>query len=69
MIGRAQKFVSKACRGAPLCYWRAVLHPSSFARTVENIYYVSFLARDGIITIDIGKLCNMPAVKKVNRKE
>ncbi|KPJ21442.1 Non-structural maintenance of chromosomes element 4-like A [Papilio machaon] len=62
MVGRAQRFVSKACRAAPLCYWRAVLDPHSFARTIENIYYISFLARDGIISIDIG----LPFIKTVS---
>ncbi|XP_045541033.1 EP300-interacting inhibitor of differentiation 3 [Papilio machaon] len=66
MVGRAQRFVSKACRAAPLCYWRAVLDPHSFARTIENIYYISFLARDGIISIDIDEESGLPFIKTVS---
>jgi hypothetical protein len=44
-------------------YWKFVVNPRSFGQTIENMFYVSFLIRDGKagITIDDDGL---PAVGK-----
>ncbi|CAG5037126.1 unnamed protein product [Parnassius apollo] len=65
MVSRVYRFISKACRNGPLSYFRLVLDPDSFARTVENIYYVSFLVRDGMVAIDVDEERGLPFIKPV----
>ncbi|RDA84909.1 hypothetical protein CP532_0449 [Ophiocordyceps camponoti-leonardi (nom. inval.)] len=47
---------------------RFVVNPRSFAQTIENIFYVSFLIRDGRLEIEMDE-CDLPSLAPVNREE
>ncbi|KAG7298631.1 hypothetical protein JYU34_018284 [Plutella xylostella] len=67
MVSRVNRFITKQHRsaGRPLSYFHLVLDPGSFARTIENVYYVSFLVRDGFVAIDVDESCGLPFVTPV----
>ncbi|KAK5990989.1 Non-structural maintenance of chromosome element 4-like protein [Cladobotryum mycophilum] len=47
---------------------RFVVNPKSFGQTVENLFYVSFLIRDGKVEIDFDEF-DLPALAPVDRDE
>lgn len=51
-----------------ICYFEFVVNPSSFGQTVENIFYVSFLAKDGYIRIFLDE-DNLPVIEPVEPDE
>ncbi|NXT95924.1 NSE4A protein, partial [Anhinga rufa] len=50
--------------GTPISFFDLVIDPNSFARTVENIFHVSFIIRDGFarLKLDDDKL---PIIGKI----
>ena len=47
---------------APLCLYEFMVNPHSFSRTIENIFYVSFLVKDGYAKISIDKTDQLPTI-------
>ncbi|CAH0403892.1 unnamed protein product [Chilo suppressalis] len=64
MVTRVNRFIQKSYRTStkPLSYFHLVLDPDSFARTVENIYNVSFLVRDGMLAVQLDEEFGLPFV-------
>lgn len=41
----------------PVEFYKFVLHPTDFTATVENIFYISFIIRDGLAAL--GEFCSI----------
>lgn len=50
----------------PICLYEFMINPKSFCRTIENIFYVSFLIKDGYSRIYLDKE-NLPVIGKVKK--
>ncbi|GAB1868587.1 Non-structural maintenance of chromosomes element 4 [Camponotus japonicus] len=53
----------------PLDFFKLILHPQDFGRTVRNMLYISFLVKDGIVTVrkdTNGNLAVQPCHKEKN---
>ncbi|CAL1678366.1 unnamed protein product [Lasius platythorax] len=58
----------------PLDFFKFILHPQDFGRTVRNMLYISFLVKDGIVTVrkdNNGNLVVQPChnEKKLQRRD
>ncbi|XP_063934398.1 non-structural maintenance of chromosomes element 4 homolog A-like [Zophobas morio] len=47
----------------PMCLFRFIMNPFSFVATVENIFYLSFLVKDGWAAIQLDKDTNLPTIE------
>lgn len=45
-----------------LDYYKFVLNPNSFGETVENMFYISFLVKDGKIGLKMDKSTGCPKI-------
>uniref|UniRef100_A0A8W8IWU0 Non-structural maintenance of chromosomes element 4 n=1 Tax=Magallana gigas TaxID=29159 RepID=A0A8W8IWU0_MAGGI len=52
----------------PICYFEFVLHPESFSQTVENMFYTSFLVRDGLANIKLDDE-KLPLIEPIQNPE
>ncbi|KAJ8705531.1 hypothetical protein PYW08_012577 [Mythimna loreyi] len=64
MVNRVNRFIVKTYkqRQQPLSYFHTVLDPDSFSKSVENIYHVSFLVRDGLISVTLDDEYGLPFI-------
>ncbi|KAK7789453.1 hypothetical protein R5R35_012649 [Gryllus longicercus] len=53
---------------APLQFWDFVLHPTSFAETIENIFHVSHLVKEGQILLSLDR-DGLPVIKAIAQKD
>ncbi|KAM5250479.1 EP300-interacting inhibitor of differentiation 3 [Hipposideros larvatus] len=51
----------------PMSYFEFVIDPNSFSRTVENIFYVSFIIRDGFARIRLDQ-DRLPILEPINNQ-
>lgn len=71
MVTKVHRFINKwyKQRRAPLSYFHAVLDPTSFSRSVENIYHVSFLVRDGKVSITLDEQHGLPFITPLSTEQ
>lgn len=65
MVVRMKKFITqtfKKNQSKPISYFHMVLDPHNFSRTVENIYYMSFLVRDSAISVRLDGASGLPFI-------
>ncbi|XP_053614993.1 non-structural maintenance of chromosomes element 4 homolog A isoform X2 [Plodia interpunctella] len=71
MVSRVNRFITKSYRnsGRPLSYFHVVLDPASFSRTVENVYHVSFLVKDGLVSVQLDEEHGLPFITPVDQTQ
>ncbi|KAL4229275.1 Non-structural maintenance of chromosomes element 4 A [Mactra antiquata] len=52
----------------PLNYFEIVLNPDSFGHTIENIFHVSFLIRDGVVQMEMDP-DGLPTIRPIDPTE
>ena len=50
-VYRCFKYQLKRCGSDTIGYYNFCLHPTDFARTIENIFYISFLVKEAKVKI------------------
>ncbi|XP_034837947.1 EP300-interacting inhibitor of differentiation 3 [Maniola hyperantus] len=64
-VQQVLRFVTKVCKSGPISYFHLVLDPNCFTRTIENIYDMSFLARDGLVAVNLDEKAGLPFVTRM----
>lgn len=61
-----KKIFKKVTKGEPLCLYEFMMNPESFSRTIENIFYISFLVKDGYAKIYLDSE-NLPVIEPIDK--
>ncbi|XP_026314385.1 EP300-interacting inhibitor of differentiation 3 [Hyposmocoma kahamanoa] len=72
MVSRVNRFLNKTFKergGTPLSYFHVVIDPDSFSRTIENIYHVSFLVRDGMVAVKLDDNYGLPFITPLAKQK
>lgn len=63
------KQLESVCSDTPMNYFEAVLDPNNFSRSVENIYHLSFMVRDGKLSVFIDDDTGLPIIQTLTNKQ
>ncbi|XP_045456854.1 non-structural maintenance of chromosomes element 4 homolog A [Melitaea cinxia] len=63
------KKLESVCKDNAMNYFKAVLDPNNFSRTVENIYHLSFMVRDGKLAVFVDDDTGLPLIQTLNNKK
>jgi len=68
-IRRILKHVWKINGAQPVSYYEFVLNPQDFGKSVENMFYISFLVRDGEVRIVLDENTGLPSLVHMTPQE
>jgi len=51
----------------PVDYFQFIINPASFSKTIENMFHVSFLVKEGKARISVSKESGLPIISPVGR--
>merc|ERR1712059_82472 len=55
--------------GRPVSFFRFVLDPRSFSASVENLFHVSFLVKEGKVKIALDPKVGLPVISPIKKRE
>jgi len=53
---------------APVNFFRFVIDPESFGATIENLFHVSFLVKEGKVNVSVDEGLGLPVIEPVTRQ-
>lgn len=69
LVRRHLRLAWKSNESDSVNYYRFVLHPTNFGESIENMFYVSFLIKDGYVRLLVDEDTGLPILKKLTRIE
>ncbi|KAI1714091.1 EP-interacting inhibitor of differentiation 3 [Ditylenchus destructor] len=72
-VDHVMKLLRAAVKRSPdqcsVGYYEFVLNPDDFGESIQNMFHVAFLLRDGRVRLAVDKRTNLPVLKKLPREE
>lgn len=69
LVRRHLRMAWKNSQKDSIDYYCFVLHPKNFGESIENMFYVSFLIKDGYVRLIVDESTGLPRLKKLSREE